>query len=281
MGLLKAFVQLTRLEHAVMLSLAVIIGQAIAIKGVPPLDILAIAALSPFFIEIGSFAINDYWDLDTDLKNRRKDRPLVRRELSPEFALFVSIFSFPVGIILAYFVNWLAFGIALIFSLLAILYSYSLKKTAVAGNAVIALSMAIPFIFGNMSVTYRVSYAVVVLSLMAFLMGFGREIAGSIRDIKGDIAQGRRTLPYAIGAKKSGYVAVLSILAAVALSPALYLADAAYRDVFYIALVGLTDLLLLWSSYLVLSQGNLRLVRNLTLASIGTGLLGFLLSTLL
>lgn len=281
MGVVKAFVQLTRLEHALMLSLAVVIGQAIALRGLPPLNLLAIAALSPFFIEIGSFAINDYWDLDTDIKNRRKDRPLVRRELSPEFALFVSIFAFPVGIILAYFTNWPAFGIALGFSVLAVMYSYSLKKMAGVGNAVIALSMAIPFVFGNISVTYGISYAVVILALMAFFMGFGREIAGSMRDIKGDIAQGRRTLPYVIGSKKSGYIAVLSILIAVAISPVLYIYDAAYRDIFYLAFIGITDLLLLWSSYEILSQGSLKLVRKLTLTAIGTGLSGFLLSALL
>jgi geranylgeranylglycerol-phosphate geranylgeranyltransferase len=280
---LKAFIQLTRMEHAVFLSLAVLVGQAVFLGSLPSFDAkICYALLSPFFIELGAFALNDYLDLPTDRKNKRRDRPLVRKALSMTTARLTAIITISIGISLAFSVNQTCGYIAAFFSFLSIAYAYSLKKLPVIGNAAIAASMAIPFIFGNYSVSGELTTAIWFLSLIAFCMGLGREIAGSIRDMAGDILQGRRTLPIVIGANKSRWYAALFITFAVMISPLPFFKIAQYLyNPYYWFPIAVTDALLVASIYYVLALKHLKLVRNLTLIAQLTGLLGFLLGAIM
>lgn len=91
MGKFSAFIRLTRIEHGFMLVVAVLIGEIVALRGFPPAGIALLSILPPFLIEIGSFAINDYFDIESDRKNKKSDRPLVTGELSPAFAIGLSV----------------------------------------------------------------------------------------------------------------------------------------------------------------------------------------------
>ena len=80
---IKEFWRLVRFEHAIMLAVAVLIGEIVVLQGIPHLDaILLFSLLVPIFSEMGSFALNDYMDVETDRINRRMDRPLALRALS-------------------------------------------------------------------------------------------------------------------------------------------------------------------------------------------------------
>ncbi len=144
----RAFWRLTRLEHGVFLGIAALIGAVMGASGVPPLSLMIPVFLSPLFIEMGSFAINDYFDLETDRLNKRTDRPLVSLELQEKHALATFLFFMPAGVLTAALINWGCFFIALFFAVLSFYYSWFLKKVAVLGNLAISLSMAIPFLFG-------------------------------------------------------------------------------------------------------------------------------------
>ena len=97
--MLKALIRLTRIEHAFMLSLAVIIGEVIAgLDVLASLPFVLLTIIPPFFIEIASFAVNDYFDLESDKLNKRMDRPLVSGEINPSFALYVSIIATGIGV---------------------------------------------------------------------------------------------------------------------------------------------------------------------------------------
>ena len=61
------------------------------------------------FLEASTFALNDYYDLEIDKKNKRDDRPLVRGDLSPKTALYLFTVFFPLGIVCSYFVNLTCF----------------------------------------------------------------------------------------------------------------------------------------------------------------------------
>ena len=130
---LKAVWQLVRLEHGVMIFIAILIGSIIAQKaldvtGFPPVDKIVLTFFTALFLEASTFALNDYYDLEIDRKNKREDRPLVRGDLSPKTALYLFFIFFPLGIICSYFVNYTCFVIALITALIAILYDAKLKK---------------------------------------------------------------------------------------------------------------------------------------------------------
>jgi geranylgeranylglycerol-phosphate geranylgeranyltransferase len=71
---LKAVWDLMRLEHGIMLFIAVLIGSVIAQKilynvaGFPPIDKFILTFFTALFLEASTFALNDYYDLDIDKK---------------------------------------------------------------------------------------------------------------------------------------------------------------------------------------------------------------------
>ena len=95
MGKLKAIWELMRLEHGIMIAIAILIGSVIAQKalfnilGFPPFDKFILTFFTALFLEASTFALNDYFDLEIDKKNKRNDRPLVRGDLSQKTALLL------------------------------------------------------------------------------------------------------------------------------------------------------------------------------------------------
>jgi len=205
MKLLKALWALTRFEHALMLAIAVLIGEAIVLGGLPPFSAaVLLSLLVPVLSEAGSFALNDYLDIETDRINKKTGRPLVSGALTPKFALWFSLSCLAFSSLLAFFINLPAFLIALAFNLLAILYNWKLKDLPLIGNIYIGLTMAIPFIFGNYVVSSCLSPLAVVLALLGFVSGLAREIIKSVQDMEGDrAARESRTLPMVVGAKSA------------------------------------------------------------------------------
>jgi len=189
---LKAIWQLMRLEHGVMIAVAILVGALIAGKTLPSIKIFILTFLMALFLEGSTFALNDYYDLEIDKKNKRNDRPLVRGEVPPKTALFLFIILFPLGIIFSYFINQTCFIIAIITAIFAVIYDAYLKKIKLLGNFFIAYVMAIPFIFGGVSVIENKAVfvdlppAIMIVALIAFLAGSGREIMKDVMDLEGD-----------------------------------------------------------------------------------------------
>ncbi len=224
----KAVLKLTRIEHSLMLVVAVLAGELIA-GGLPGLPVLVLSLITPIFISMAAFAINDYFDMEVDRVNR-KERPLVRGELSTSAALYVAAASLLIGMFASILINADAFIIALIFGVLAFLYSYRLKGVVLLGNAYIAFSMAIPFIFGNYVVGKGIGIGIGLVAGMVFVSGLAREIHGTVRDVRGDSkARGLKTLPQLIGTGASSALALLLYLFAILISIYLFIAVRPFR----------------------------------------------------
>lgn len=279
---LKEYLKLVRFDHQIFLIIGVIVGELIVIGGLPPTDILVYSILTPVLIGMASFALNDLLDLPTDKKNKRKDRPLVTKKIPKWTATLTVLIGFPLGVILSYFVNITVFKIAIAFALLGFLYSVWLKKVAVVGNASIAASMAIPFIFGNYTVAPKMVDAVIILSTMAFMMGLGRELFKSIQDMKGDKKMGRKTLPIIAGKKTAAafgaYFIIFSIF--VSFLPFIYIIEYKF-DLYYLIPIIVADILLISSAMQALKLKGWKKVRNWTLLAMLFGLVGFLAGALI
>ncbi len=277
---LNAFLRLARVEHSIFLAIAVVIGELVVTENIELLPTL-FGMLSVFFIGIASFTINDFLDYNTDKKNKRKDRPLVNGSVSMWAAIVSAKVGFPLGVLLSLFVNMECFVIAVIFSALAIAYSYYLKKLVLIGNLFIAFSMAVPLVYGSYIVSGDIDMAIRLLASIAFLTGVGREIIKSVQDMKGDKASGRRTLPIAVGRTFSVYFAAYYVILAIVISPAPFLALPKFLgDWLYMGPVIAADVMLLWSVYLSLAMKELEKVRKISLSAMGIGLIGFLLGAL-
>jgi geranylgeranylglycerol-phosphate geranylgeranyltransferase len=291
---IKAIWELMRLEHGVMIAIAILIGSLIALKGqgLPPFDKFILTFLTALFLEASTFALNDYCDLEIDKENKREDRPLVRGDLSPKSALYLFFIFFPVGIICSYLVNLSCFIIALITALLAILYDIKIKKLKLLGNFYIAYVMAIPFVFGGAAVVakntifFEIDPSIYIVAFIAFLTGSGREIMKDVMDFQGDREKGVKSFPKYIGLRKSNVLAAFFFLIAIFLSFFPFFNDIFeiyYLNYYYFALVFITDTMLLSTAIhlIIKKKPQLKLYRKFTLLAIFIGLIAFLVPVLI
>ena len=290
----RAIWELLRLEHGVMIAIAILIGSLIALKGegFPPIDKFILTFFTALFLEASTFALNDYYDLDIDKKNKRTDRPLVRGDISPKTALYSFFILFPLGIICSYFVNIACFIIALVTALLAILYDAKMKKIKLIGNFYIAYVMAIPFIFGGAAILERnellleINPSTYIIALIAFFAGSGREIMKDVMDFEGDVKKGVKSFPKYIGNRKSNILAGFFFIIAIILSFLPFILkqyQIYYLNYSYLLLVLITDIMLLSTSFQLIlkKKPNLKIYRSFTLFAIFIGLIAFLVPILL
>lgn len=285
-----ALVRLTRIEHALMLDIAVLIavfvGAKAAAVALPSFETFALALAVPALVQMGSFALNDYFDVETDRHNRKKERPIVSGEVAREEALWIAVVCYLLGNALAYFLGAGAFGIAVVFSVLSVAYNWKLKDVALAGNAYIAATMGIPFVFGSVVAAGEISRSAWVLALIACVVGLGREIMKTAQDFEGDKkGRGARTLPAHIGKGNSLKIAACLFLAFVPFSyfPFFYGLNA---NLLSLGLVSAANLALIAIATQLLfaygrekEEGRAKLLkrgRNASLMALFVGLLGYL-----
>lgn len=290
---LKAIWQLMRLEHGVMLFLAILIGSLISQKTLYdnldlPLMNIVLTFFVALFLEASTFALNDYYDMEIDRINKRTDRPLVRGDVSPKTALVLFYVLFPLGLLCSFFVNMTCFVIALITALISVLYDIKMKKIKLIGNFYIAYIMAIPFIFGGATVLGNDAFSlgvinpvIYIIALIAFVAGAGREIMKDVMDFEGDQIQGVKSFPRYIGKRASSGVAALLYLFAIALSFLPFFLEGFgvyYKNITYFILILITDSMLLSTCLQLIfkSEPRMSFLRKYTLVAIFIGLLAFL-----
>jgi geranylgeranylglycerol-phosphate geranylgeranyltransferase len=277
---LRELFKLTRFEHAIMLAFAVLIAQTAVLGAVPEISLaLILSLLVPVLSEMGSFALNDYLDIKTDRLNKKNDRPLVKGTISPGFALNFSIASLALSVALASFINLPAFAIALAFNALAVMYNWKLKDLPLVGNAYIALTMAIPFIFGNFVVAPALTQITLILALLGFVAGLAREIIKSAQDMEGDRkARGSKTLPIIIGERNAVWAAVGLYLLFIGLTtlPFVQGLPAAAAPVSLVAVADAIILIICYKSV----RGEYGFARNASLVAFMLGMIGIMAATL-
>jgi geranylgeranylglycerol-phosphate geranylgeranyltransferase len=278
-SMLKDFAKLTRFEHALMLAFAVVIAETIVLGKLPPPSLLIlVSVLVPVFSEMGSFALNDYFDIETDRLNKKKG-PLVSGAIKPQVAMSFAIASLVVSTILAFMINNLAFMIVFAFNVFAVLYNWKLKDLPLLGNVFIGLTMAVPFIFGNYVVSTELSTLAIILASLGFVAGVAREIIKSVQDMEGDVkARGSKTIPVVIGKASATYLAVILYLLFIPLSALPFMGSLA-PEALPLFLVAFADGLIAAICYKSL-RGDFAFARNASLIAFFIGMLGILLAAL-
>ncbi len=281
MSALRSALRLVRFEHSIMLVIAVLGAEMIS-GGIPQMPALALSLITPIFVGASAFAINDYFDVEVDRRNR-KARPLVSGELKPSDALAITAACIIIGVGAGILINIYCAVIAAAFAALSLLYSYRLKEMPLVGNAYVALSMSIPFIFGSYVVGSPGAAILSIFSLV-FLAGLAREIDGTVRDYEGDVRERKaRTLPAVIGKKASAWLAMMLYVAAAGISAYLFVAVPPLKGNFvYLPIISVVDIMILYSGA-VFAAGKKRLygqVRNVSLAAMALALVCILISVL-
>ncbi len=224
-----------------------------------PMNVGLVALLTFFslsFIASGGFAINDYYDRVSDAVIKPK-RPIPSGALSYKQAAAISGVFFALGLVMSILINWLAFAIIAMDSLLLLVYSYLIKrKSGFAANLLMGVLTGTAFIYGQATATGTIS----LVSLCLYPIAFGTIGGNVLRDIfsvEGDAKVGYPTLPQKIGninAAKVGAVFFLltGVLAPLPSMP--FFAD--HFTIYYLPLILIWGVLLIYSAVRLFTVGT-------------------------
>jgi geranylgeranylglycerol-phosphate geranylgeranyltransferase len=258
-GSARALVALLRLPYWLMTGGLALLTAFAILKGnfssipttIGTLNFGVVATLTFFsmaFIASAGFAINDYFDRESDAVIKPR-RPIPSGGLTLKQVVAVSTVLFALGLILSAFINWLSFTIIAVDSLLLLVYSYMVKrKSGFAANLLMGILTGTAFVFGQATVSGTVN----LISLSLYPIAFGTIGGNVLRDIlsmEGDSKVGYPTLPQkigAIGAAKVGGIFFL-LTGLLAPIPALPLFTGHFT-LYYLPLILLWSVLLIYSS---------------------------------
>ena len=177
-------------------------------------------------ITLSGYVINDYFDFETDLINKKrsglKAYPFSKEGLK---ILYICLSIVVVFYSIFYGVFYEKISRAFIFLIvhaLLFLYSYKLKLYPLFGNICVALlSAMVIFILYIFEDTFwplsenfflkPIYFIGVVYFIYAFVLSFIRELVKDIEDMEGDKLSGARTFPIVAGADKSLNLIFLSL----------------------------------------------------------------------
>jgi geranylgeranylglycerol-phosphate geranylgeranyltransferase len=218
-----------------------------------------LAFLIVFLVAIGSFALNDYFDLEADKKNKRLDRPLVSKLISFKKVLGVGIISYVLAIILSFFLNQISSTLILSSIVLFFFYNIGLKKKVLVKNIIIAYAYVATIILGSIITDGIFETLILYFSLMGFIVGLAFEIMLDIGDIEGDEYAGIQTLSTKFGVKKASQVVVSLYSITLFLDPLPFILNIDSR--LYLNPIFLVLIMLPVCSYVLVSR---KLIQNQT-----------------
>jgi geranylgeranylglycerol-phosphate geranylgeranyltransferase len=259
----KGLIALLRLPYWLMTGgLSLLTAFAITKSIIDPLQIVLIF-FSMAFITSAGFAINDYFDRESDAVIKPK-RPIPSGALTLKQVVAVSGVLFAAGLIMSYFINPLSFAIIAADSLLLLLYSYLVKrKSGFAANVLVGILTGTAFMYGEATVLNNVS----LISLSLYPIAFGTIGGNVLRDIlsiEGDSKVGYPTLPQKIGSVSAAKVGAVFFLLTGLLAPLPAIPFfTGHFTVYYLPLILLWSILLIYSSIrLATSASTIQNVRK-------------------
>jgi len=201
-----------------MIGFAVIVGAFVSRPTtVVPVNLI-LGFVTGFSICAYSMIINDYYDLEVDRVNQ-PERPLPSGRLGLNAAVGLAAAMLAIGLIAALATGILpAVAVAVIYAFLSWIYNSRAKKFGLAGNVIVASSLAIPFIYGGVITRGYISSLLLFMALTSFLAGVGREVVKAMADTKGDERRNIRSFAISHGARAASLVGALFFLLAVGTS---------------------------------------------------------------
>lgn len=166
-------------------------------------------------------SINDYFDVETDIANKRFDRPLARGDLNRNFVRNLTAIMYITAVLIIlllvqfYDVTISLLLLTLIFVFIGVSYNLGIKQLGFLGNIWVASGYVAPLFVGffllnpNDELTI---FACILILNSTFFLALGREIIKDIQDYEGDKQQNLNSLAIKIGPRKAGIVAVFLFL---------------------------------------------------------------------
>lgn len=211
----RAGLDLIRPVNCAMIGFAVIVGAFVSKPALPSALQIALGFSTGFSICAYSMAVNDIYDVEVDRVNR-PERPLPSGRLSRTGAVRLSLIALLAGVACSVLsLSPAAVGIALLYAFLSWLYNSHAKKAGIAGNLIVASSLAIPFIYGGVVAGGSVTGSLLLMmALTSLFAGVGREVVKAMADVEGDSKRGINSIARTRGLRAASMVgAVFFVLA--------------------------------------------------------------------
>ena len=154
-----------------------------------------------------AMGVNRYLDRDIDILNpRTKDRPSVDGRISNATMLGFIVVNGIGFIVVAYFINTLAFQLS--FPILFILGAYSVfKRFSSLAHIILGISLGLAPIAGTVAVLAEITPWSLYLSAGVVFWVAGFDLLYSLQDIEFDKENGLHSIPSKYGAKNTMYIA--------------------------------------------------------------------------
>ncbi|MEK7398657.1 MAG: UbiA family prenyltransferase [Candidatus Poribacteria bacterium] len=226
---LFAYIRLIRPLNGLIAFISVILGALLSSGGINPIARVLVASFVSALLLSAGNAFNDYCDVESDRVNK-PSRPIPSGQIKRQSALKFSVLLFIIGVVLAIFVNWIGFLIALIVSLLLVLYATKLRTIPLLANSTVGFLTGLTFIYGGLAV--ESAKGAVIPGIFAFLFTVAREVVKDIQDVKGDQSAGMSSLAIDWGTKKAVYISLIFFALLIIVSPIPYIIG--YYSLYYL-----------------------------------------------
>ncbi len=167
----RSYLELAKGKIVLLLLFTTVTAMVIAAEGIPPLAVLVPTLIGGILTPAGSGAINQYLDRDMDARMARTARrPIPSGRVSPQNALMFGLVLVAAGVlVIGFWVNWLAAGLALAGALYyVILYTLLLKRNTAVNIVIGGGAGAVPVLVGWAAVTGTLSIEAWLLFAIVF-----------------------------------------------------------------------------------------------------------------
>ena len=251
MNKIKGLIKLLRFELPSSAGVCVVMGQLLALGEFASVHVTVFGFMSVFLISASILVMNDYFDVETDKLNA-PHRPIPSNLVTPNEALYFSLFLLFTGIILSYLISITVLFISIVLAVIGFLYNRYFKKSGLSGNLMVSFSVGMTFIYGGASVRLPSHKLVLFFGLIAALIDLGEEIAADSMDIQGDLLIKSNSLAIKHGKSTalriSGFIFFLVIL----LSSVPFILN--WFSIIYLIPIATMDIAIAYSSFQLLKS---------------------------
>lgn len=212
---LQHFSELVMFKHSVFSLPFIFIAMLVAAEGWFGWRLLLLGTLAAVTARNFAMGVNRYLDRDIDIINpRTKGRPSVDGRVTNAQMVGFILINAVLFIVVAYFVNTLAFQLSL--PILLVLGAYTFfKRFSALAHLILGVSLGLAPIAGVVAVSGEITLWSLYLAIGVMFWVAGFDLLYSLQDMEFDKANNLHSIPSKLGAKKTMWIARLFHLLAV------------------------------------------------------------------
>ncbi len=201
--LLNDFNELVMFKHSIFSLPFIFIAMVVAANGWFGFSLLVLGTLAALTARNFAMGFNRYLDRDIDALNPRTiNRPSVDGRINANQMLVFTILNAVGFIVVAYFVNDLAFYLSV--PILIVIGSYSyFKRFSFLAHIILGVSLGLAPIAGVVAVSESIPLWSILLSIGVMFWVAGFDLLYSLQDIEVDKELGLHSIPSKFGAQKT------------------------------------------------------------------------------